>query len=106
MTDRKAKIMSREWQGRRTAAPGRRGATTTMTRPKLSWRAFVVRQNFSNCRSKIIDPGARDDDAVTAAMSFFGDAQESPALIFPELHVEMLALYLQFSRLDDVIHFL
>jgi len=38
-------------------------------------------------------------------MSFFSDAQESPALIFPELHVEMLALYLQFSRLDDVIHF-
>ena len=38
-------------------------------------------------------------------MSFFGDAQESPALVFSELHVEMLALYLQFSRLDDVIHF-
>jgi hypothetical protein len=38
-------------------------------------------------------------------MSFFGDAQESPALIFSELHVEMLAFYLQFSRLDDVIHF-
>jgi hypothetical protein len=38
-------------------------------------------------------------------MSFFGDAQESPALVFPELHVEMLALNLQFSRLDDVIHF-
>ena len=38
-------------------------------------------------------------------MSFFGDAQEPPALVFSELHVEMLALYLQFSRLDDVIHF-
>ncbi len=38
-------------------------------------------------------------------MSFFGDAQEFPALIFSELHVEMLAFYLQFSRLDDVIHF-
>ncbi len=38
-------------------------------------------------------------------MSFFGDAQESPALVFPEFHVEMLALNLQFSRLDDVIHF-
>jgi len=71
----------------------------------LSWRAFVVRQNFSNCRRKIIDAGARDDDAVAATVSFFGDAQESPALIFPELHVEMLALYLQFSRLDNVIHF-
>jgi hypothetical protein len=38
-------------------------------------------------------------------MRFFGDAQESSALVFSELHVEMLALYLQFSRLDDVIHF-
>ncbi len=38
-------------------------------------------------------------------MSFFSNAQESPALVFPELHVEMLALNLQFSRLDDVIHF-
>jgi hypothetical protein len=40
-----------------------------------------------------------------AAVSFFGDAQESPALVFPELHVETLALNLQFSRLDNVIHF-
>jgi len=38
-------------------------------------------------------------------MRFFGDAQESSALVFSELHVKMLALYLQFSRLDDVIHF-
>jgi hypothetical protein len=38
-------------------------------------------------------------------MSFFGDAQEFPALVFSELYVEMLAFYLQFSRLDDVIHF-
>jgi hypothetical protein len=38
-------------------------------------------------------------------MSFFGDAQEFPALVFSEFHVEVLAFYLQFSRLDDVIHF-
>ncbi len=38
-------------------------------------------------------------------MSFLSDTQESPALIFPELDVEMLALNLQFSRLDDVVHF-
>ncbi len=38
-------------------------------------------------------------------MSFFSNAQESPALVFSELHVEMLAFNLQFSRLDDVIHF-
>ncbi len=72
----------------------------------LSWCAFVVGQNLSNCRRKVIDASAGYDDAVAAAMSFFSDAQESPALVFPELHVEMLALNLQFSRLDDVIHFL
>jgi hypothetical protein len=38
-------------------------------------------------------------------MSFFSDAQEFPAVVLPELHVKMLALNLQFSRLDDVIHF-
>jgi hypothetical protein len=105
MTDKKAKIMSRGWQGRRAAVSGRRGGTT-LPCGELSRRAFVVRQNFSNCCRKIIDAGTRYDDAVTATMSFFGDAQEFPALIFPKLHVEMLALYLQFSRLDDVIHFL
>ena len=72
---------------------------------RLSWCAFVVRQNFSNCRRKVIDTGTRHDDAVAAAVSFFGDAQEPPALVLTELHVEMFALYLQFSRLDDVIHF-
>jgi len=72
---------------------------------ELSRRAFVVRQNFSNCRRKVIDARTRHDDAIATAMGFFGDAQESPALIFSELHVEMLAFNLQFSRLDDVIHF-
>jgi hypothetical protein len=80
------------------------GSRTKQSSP-LGWRAFVVSQNFSNCRRKVIDAGTRHDDAVAAAMSFFGDAQESPALVFPEFHVEMLALNLQFSRFDDVIHF-
>jgi hypothetical protein len=66
---------------------------------------LVVGQNFSNCRRKVIDAGARHDDTVAAAMSFLGDAQESPTLVFSELHVEMFALNLQFSRFDDVIHF-
>jgi hypothetical protein len=73
--------------------------------PRLSWRGFAVRKNFSNRRRKIIDARAGHDDAVTAAVSFLSDTQESTALIFPELDVEMLALNLQFSRLDDVIHF-
>jgi hypothetical protein len=71
----------------------------------LNRRASVVRQNFRNRRGKIIHTGARNDDAIAAAMSFLDDAQEFPALVLPELDVEMLALNLQFSRLDDVIHF-
>src|SRR6202051_773314 len=38
-------------------------------------------------------------------MSLLGDAQEFPAIVLTELHIEMLALNLQFFRLDDVIHF-
>jgi len=72
---------------------------------RLSYRAVVICQNFSNYRRKVIDAGTRHDDAVAAAMSFLGDAQESPAVVFAELHVEMLALNLQFFRVDDVIHF-
>jgi len=72
---------------------------------RLSWRGFAICQNFSNRRRKVLDAGTGHDDAVPAAMSFFGDAQESPAVVLPELHVEMLALDLQFSRLDNVIHF-
>ena len=80
-------------------------AASTESVQRLGWRPFAVRQNFSNCRGKVINAGTRYDDAIAAAMSFFGDAQEPPALVFSELHVEMLAFYLQFFRLDDVIHF-
>src|SRR5207247_7785003 len=71
----------------------------------LSWRSFAVCQNFGDRRRKVINAGTGHDDAVAAAVSFLGDAQESPAVVLAELHVEMLALDLQFSRLDDVIHF-
>jgi hypothetical protein len=67
---------------------------------------LAICQNFSDRRRKVVDAGTRHDDAVPAAVSFLGDAQESPAVVLAELHVEMLALNLQFSRLDDVIHFL
>src|SRR5439155_2985300 len=68
-------------------------------------RRASVGQNFRNCRSKIIHAGARHDDAIAVSMSFFNDTQEFPALVLTELDAEMLALNLQFSRLDDVIHF-
>src|SRR5262249_36762163 len=72
---------------------------------RLSWRAVAVGQNFSNRRRKIINAGTGHDDAVTASMSFLSYAQEFPAVVLSEFHVEMLALDLQFSRLDNVIHF-
>jgi hypothetical protein len=72
---------------------------------RLSWRGFAVRKNFSNRRRKVINARARHDDAIAAAVSFLCDTQESTPLIFPELDIEMLALNLQFSRLDDVVHF-
>jgi len=120
--DRVAKVLQGElqWQARhgesvlwrtcRLRANGRAAGTAASTAAesavqRLSGRRFAVRKNFSNCRCKIIDTGTGHDDAVTAAVSFLGDTQESPALIFPELDVEMLAFDLQFSRLDDVIHF-
>ena len=89
----------RAWQ------PSRLPLRTQEAVQRLSWRAVVVCQNFSNRRRKIIDAGTRHDDTIAAAVSFLSDAQESPAVVFTELHVEMLALNLQFFRLDDVIHF-
>ena len=72
---------------------------------RLSWGGFAVRKNFSNCRRKLINARARNDDAVAAAVSFLGDPQEPAAVVLPELDIEMLALNLQFFRLDDVVHF-
>ena len=79
--------------------------TETKSVQQLSWRGLAVRKNVSNRRRKFLDARAGHDDAVTAAVSFLGDAQESSALVLPELDVEMLALNLQFFRFDDVVHF-
>ena len=72
---------------------------------QLSWRGFAVRQNFSNGRRKVINACAWYDDAVSAPMSFLSDTQEFTAIVLPELDIKMLALNLQFFRLDDVVHF-
>jgi len=72
---------------------------------RLSWRSFAVGKNFGNYRRKFINARAGHDDAVAAAVSFLCDTQEPAALIFPELDIKVLALNLQFFRLDDVVHF-
>jgi len=72
---------------------------------RLSWRGLAVGKNFSNGRRKVINACAWHDDAVPAPMSFLSDTQEFTAIVLPELDIEMLALNLQFFRLDDVVHF-
>src|SRR5437762_2841350 len=72
---------------------------------RLGRGASVICQNFRNGRCKVINAGTRNDDAVAAAVSFLGDAQEFPTIILAELHVKMLTLNLQFFRLDNVIHY-
>jgi hypothetical protein len=72
---------------------------------RLSWRGFAVCKNFRNYRRKFVNARAGDDDAVAAAVSFLCDTQEPAALVFAELDIKVLALNLQFFRLDDVVHF-
>ncbi len=67
---------------------------------------FGGREHFTDRRCEIVYPGARHDDRISPAMSFLSDAEEFAAIVLPELDVEMLALNLDFSGLDDVIHFL
>jgi hypothetical protein len=84
-------------------------STASLLKPwgvqQLSWRAVAIHQNVSNCRRELLNPSTWNDDAVTAAVSFLSDTQESSAVVLPELDVEMLAFNLQFFRLDDVVHF-
>src|SRR6476660_10195366 len=88
-----------------SATPSQRVEDNAFLVQRLSWRGFAVCQNFSNDRRKLINAGARYDDAVPTPMSFLSDTQEFTAVVLPELDIEMLALNLQFFRLDDVVHF-
>ena len=70
----------------------------------LSRRALGLLDYFVDCRGKLIYARTGDDDGITATVRFLGDAEEFPAVIFAEFHVEMLALYLQLPCLDEIIH--
>jgi hypothetical protein len=95
MTKRQAKFGRRDVNGAGALCGTNAAARRTHSfAPQLRRRGFAVRKNFSYRRSKIINACARHDDPVTATVSFFSDAQESTALIFPELDIEMLALNL------------
>ena len=110
MKTRQTKFARRDVNGHGPhAAPTGRCNATSLLIPwgvqQLSWRCLAVGKNCRNRRRKLIDARAGHDDAVAAAVSFLGDTQEPASLIFSELDIKVLALNLEFSRLDDVIHF-
>jgi hypothetical protein len=54
--------------------------------------------------SKLGRPSARDDDGISPAMSFLGNAKESPPIVFTEFHIEVLPFDLDLLRFDNMIH--
>lgn len=57
-----------------------------------------------NGSSELSHPGARNDDGISPAMGFLGNAKESPSIVFTELHVEVLPFDLNFLRFDNIVH--
>jgi hypothetical protein len=53
---------------------------------------------------ELVRPGARDDDGVSPAMGFLGNAKESAPIVLAEFHVEVLPLDLDLLRFDNIIH--
>ena len=54
--------------------------------------------------SELGRPGARDDDGISPAMGFLGNAKESPAIIFAEFHIKVFPLDLDLLRFDNIVH--
>jgi len=57
---------------------------TENNRLAVKLAGFAVCSELSNDRRKVINAGARHDDAVAAAMSFLSDTQEFTAVVLPE----------------------
>src|SRR5947209_19382188 len=57
-----------------------------------------------DCRGEILDPGARHNDRVAAAVRFLRNPEELAAVVLTEFHVEMFAFDLQLPGLYEVIH--
>ena len=53
-------------------------------------------EDFGQDFFEVREASAWDDDAVAAAMSFLGDSQKSPAIVFSELNKKMFPFYLDF----------
>src|SRR5437773_11620086 len=54
--------------------------------------------------SELVRPSARDDDRISPAMGFLGNAKESSPIIFTEFHVEVLPFDLDLLRFDNIVH--
>jgi hypothetical protein len=54
--------------------------------------------------SELVRPGARDDNGISPAMGFLGNAKESPSIVFTEFHVEVLPFDLNLLRFDNIVH--
>ena len=53
---------------------------------------------------EFVRPGARDDDGITPAMRFLGNAKKSSPIVLAEFHIEVLPLDLNLLRLYNIIH--
>ena len=51
--------------------------------------------------SELVRPGARDDDGISPAMGFLGNAKKSSPIVFTEFHIEVLPFDLDLLRFDN-----
>jgi hypothetical protein len=82
----------------------REGVGKPSVRLFLRRRALGVLDYFVDRRRKLIHARAWDDNGITAAVRFLGDAKEFAAVVFTKLDVKMLTLDLQLPRFDEIIH--
>ena len=61
-------------------------------------------EHFIQEAFEFLEPRAGDDHRISASVGFFGDTQETTAVVLTELDEEMLALDLNLARLKYGIH--
>jgi len=60
--------------------------------------------DFARHTHEFVETRAWNDDCVSSSVRFLSNAHETPALVFSEFDIEMLALDLKFSRDNYIIH--
>jgi hypothetical protein len=61
-------------------------------------------EHVVNGSGEFVRSGARDDNGISPAMGFLGNAKESAPIVLAEFHVEVLPLDLDLLRFDNIIH--